>query len=477
MTDKEACSVNGVTRNKSCVSVTGEERYTGNQDCVVTCKEDNLRTLTVNSSFVNHAHFVSGLPQKKGVIPNYCHLSPEIKHVQGVSCVDQSSSVQNVTKVPTVVPNLPVGARLHQFWEKWAALGVSPKVLAVLSEGYTLPFRFRPNLTRSPTITSCYANPHRNSYLLEALHQLLDKNAVELVQNPQSLGFYNRLFLVPKPNTWWRPILDLSTLNIFLKTVIQNGDPGDLPPGRGVGNLHRLQERVLPYANKQPVQEVHAFSYPGRDLSIQSTTLWCFHSPYGVYNSGQGSKTTSNETGYKDPPVPRRLVRARSHQTCLQHTQTLVALCRELGWLVKEEKLDLEPKQVFNFVGYWFDLKEGRVRLTLERWQTLQTKIREIMASPVCPVRNLMSLIRLLTATEKQVHLGCLHMRPIQWHLKNNWRVPETMEKTIPIPKSLHPHLEWWLEESNVITGQPLHPLKHALQIFTDASKEGWVLT
>ena len=69
-----------------------------------------------------------------------------------------------------------------------------------------------------PTITSCYVNPHRNSYLLEALHQLLDKNAVELVQNPQSLGFYNRLFLVPKPNNWWRPILDLSILNNYLKT-------------------------------------------------------------------------------------------------------------------------------------------------------------------------------------------------------------------------------------------------------------------
>ena len=85
-----------------------------------------------------------------------------------------------------------------------------------------------------------------------------------------------------------------------------------------------------------------------------------------------------------------------------------------------------------------------------------------------------MSLIGLLTATEKQVHLGPLHMRPIQWHLKNNWRVPETMEKAIPIPKSLHPHLKWWLEESNVITGQSLHQLKHALQISTDASKEGW---
>ena len=44
----------------------------------------------------------------------------------------------------------------------------------------------------------------------------------------------------------------------------------------------------------------------------------------------------------------------------------------------------------------------------------------------------------------------------------------------IPVPRSLHPHLNWWLEESNVLPGQPLHPLKHALQIFTDASKEGW---
>ena len=32
------------------------------------------------------------------------------------------------------------------------------------------------------------------------------------------------------------------------------------------------------------------------------------------------------------------LVRATSHQTCLQHTQTLVALCRELGWLVNKKK-------------------------------------------------------------------------------------------------------------------------------------------
>ena len=65
-------------------------------------------------------------------------------------------------------------------------------------------------------------------------------------------------------------------------------------------------------------------------------------------------------------------------------------------------------------------------------------------------------------------------MRPIQWHLKKNWRVAESLEKVIPIPRSLHPHLQCWLAEDNVLTGQPLHPMQHTLQIFTDTSKEGW---
>ena len=168
------------------------------------------------------------------------------------------------------------------------------------------------------------------------------------------------------------------------------------------------------------------------------------------------------------------LVRARSHQTCLQHTQILVRMCQDLGWLVNLEKSELEPKQVFNFVGYQFDLRSGRVRPTPDRWQSLQGKIQTLLLLLACPVRQFMSLIGLLTATEKQVHLGRLHMRPIQWHLKNNWRVPESLEKVIPLPRSLHPHLQWWLKESNVLQGQPLHPIKHALQIFTDASKEGW---
>ena len=112
------------------------------------------------------------------------------------------------------------------------------------------------------------------------------------------------------------------------------------------------------------------------------------------------------------------LVIARSHQVCLRHTQTLVKMCQDLGWLVNLEKLELEPKQVFNFVSYQFDLRSGRVRPTPDHWQSLQEKLQSLLVLPACPVRQFMSQIGLLTATEKQVHLGRLHMRPIQWHLK-----------------------------------------------------------
>ena len=98
--------------------------------------------------------------------------------------------------------------------------GSSPKVVATLREGYTLPFRFRPNLTRSPTVLSNCHNPSKQAHLLEALYQLVNKNAIELIANQNSLGFYNWLFLVPKLNNRWRPVLDLSTLNTFLSTEL-----------------------------------------------------------------------------------------------------------------------------------------------------------------------------------------------------------------------------------------------------------------
>ena len=167
---------------------------------------------------VNPVHTVitQGLPQKKGIRP--VHGLKQIKLVKGVSCVDPCRSAPSVLNVPHVVTEISVGGRLQSFWQVWQRLDSNPRVVSLLRDSYSLPFRERPHLNCFPLIMSKYASPSKSKALVEALFSLRQKQVVERLVVKSSLAFYNHLFLVPKPNGKWRPILDLSKLNLFLTT-------------------------------------------------------------------------------------------------------------------------------------------------------------------------------------------------------------------------------------------------------------------
>ena len=92
---------------------------------------------------------------------------------------------------------------------------------------------------------------------------------------------------------------------------IQNGDTGNhqnIPPTRGVGHLSRLQGCLLPHSNTGTIQEIPKISCPGPDLPIQGVALWSVHSAHGVHCFSKRGETDGHTQGYKNPPVPRRLV-------------------------------------------------------------------------------------------------------------------------------------------------------------------------
>ena len=82
----------------------------------------------------------------------------------------------------------------------------------------------------------------------------------------------------------------------------------DFPPTRGVGYLDRFQGRLLPYTNTGTIQEISEISCPWSDIPVQSPTFWSVHSTLGVYCDSKRGETDGQPQGYKDPPVPRRLV-------------------------------------------------------------------------------------------------------------------------------------------------------------------------
>ena len=340
--------INSLINDNQCITLLQERLLT----------ENTSVPRTINSLNVN-CHVAPGHSQRKELSPGSagCYVIQEkLKYVKGASCVTQLSCAKPVTNVPIVVTNLPVGARLQNFWETWLDLGAGPKVVQILREGYTLPFWIRPKLTRSPTVTSCYVNPHRNSYLLEALHQLIDKHAVELVRNKTSLSFFNWLFLVPKPNKNWRPILDLSNLNFFLKAEKFKMETPEtirtsLQQGEWVTSID-FKDAYFHIPIQEQSRKYLRFHVQGQTYQFKALRFGLSTAPLEFTVVAKEVKLMAIHKGIRiHQYLDDWLVRARSHQACLQHTQDLVKICQELGWLVNLDKSELEPKQIFDFIA------------------------------------------------------------------------------------------------------------------------------
>ena len=294
--------VNSLINDNQCITLLQERLLTGSSSV----QEQTINFSNVNCHVANLAHTAPGHSQKKELSPGVadCYLVQEkLKYVKGASCVTQLPCVKPVTNAPSVVTNLPVGARLQNFWKTWLDLGAGPKVVQILREGYTLPFGSCQNSQGLLLSISCYVNPHRNSYRPECNRTSKKQNLSELFQptffSPQAK---------PKMETYSR-----SEQSEFFPQggEIQDGDTRnhqDIPPARGVGHLNRFQGRLLPHTNTGTVQEISEISCPGSDIPVQGPALWSVHSTLAVYCDSKGGETDGQSQGYKNPPVPRRLV-------------------------------------------------------------------------------------------------------------------------------------------------------------------------
>ena len=373
----------------------------------------------------------------------------------------------------------PIGGRLHSFRRDWLTNNCSDNVLNIITNGYVLPFISKPNLVRALLIQSGYKALQTELALTSCIQSLPSKNAIKRVENVKSLRFYSRLFLVPKLHQRWRPVIDLSRLNTFLlverfKMETPESIRASLIPGEWVSSID-LADAYLHIPIHSNSRKYIRFCH--RSQVFQFTTL-----PFGLATAPQVFTMIVKEVKLMALSRGIRLhqylddwlIRAQSQEEAEVNTQTVVVLTQSLGWIINQEKSKLKPTQVFSFMGYEYHLDSALVKPTQERWLKLQDLILQLKSKHVLTARCLMSLIGLFASTENTVPEGCLHMRPFQFHLKEHWRFPQSLDTLLPWTETISAHLDWWLNPTNMRKGSDLHPKDHSIQLFTDTSNKGW---
>ena len=106
-----------------------------------------------------------------------------------------------------------IGSCLSLQWCAWRERGAEPWVVEVLKEGYAIPFHMQPPLSPTSIVLDSYSPQSVKGRALEEEIQALRRKGAE-EPAPPTPGFYSRMFVVTKAMGGWRPIIDLSTLNL-----------------------------------------------------------------------------------------------------------------------------------------------------------------------------------------------------------------------------------------------------------------------
>ena len=367
---------------------------------------------------------------------------------------------------------------MQRYWQVWQHLHSHPRVVQILRYGYRILPQSNPPTTINPTILSGYSAPEKQRFLTDCVAEMLQKGAIYHLKVCTTLGFSSRLFLVPKPGKKWLPVIDLSVLNSFLQVptfkmetaeIIRNS----LTKGEWLVSID-LKDAYFHVPIHPASQHLLRFHVDNQTYQFKALPFGLATAPLEFTRIVQEVKLVLQSRGIRiHQYLDDWLLRANSRQQCLVQKE-LIRVVQSLGFVINFEKSELEPTQKIDFLGYQFDLVQGKVFPTEKKLKILEKAVQHMEVVSQTTPRLLMSLIGVLASLEKTIPMGRLHMRPFQWFLKTHWQYPQSLDLKIPVSNLLKSHLQWWKDPKNLKKGCPLHPQEHNTLIFTDASNQGW---
>lgn len=378
---------------------------------------------------------------------------------------------------PQVAPLSSVGS-LFRARDMWGRLVSNQFILRVVGSGFSLPLSSQPPLSALPLTFPPPRDPARWQALQDEVNSLVEKKAIYPLSQP-SPGFYSRLFTVPKKDGRFRPVLDLSTLNLYLRRCkFKMETPSSV----------RLAIRPNDWATSVDLQDAyfHILVAPGyRHLLrfVWEGTVFEFRAlPFGLSLAPLIFTKVVKELAalVRAQGVRLRqylddwLTLAQSRDQCLQHTRQVLDRTHALGFQIQWHKSDLVPAQQFCYLGMAFDTVRYTVSPSPDRILSLRRKILSIQACRAVPHRRLAELLGSMESVALLLPLARLHKRPLQRAVADRTSRPLDYTELVQIGPWFHEAVVQWLDPIWLNSSVPIQPRRPSLFLYTDASTRGW---
>jgi len=296
-----------------------------------------------------------------------------------------------------------------------------------MQEGLKISFTSPPPLAPSPKWIQVPRDPERAAALRAEVAALLQKQAIEVVNDATIPGFYSHLFVVPKPGGRWRPVIDLSVLNTFitaphfrmetarsLRQAVRRDEFAvslDLTDAYLHVPMNRATRRYLRFAIDGTVYSFRALPF-GLNLSP-----WVFTRIMDAVVATVRKLTSSEISNYLDVLQQENT----DPQALTRDLQLLLDRLLALGFIVNTAKSDLVPAKDFVHLGMHFQTDLGCVKITDKRREKLLLTVQALLAVQTTTPRQVAGVIGLCAAAAELVPLGRLHIRALQWALADLW--------------------------------------------------------
>lgn len=244
---------------------------------------------------------------------------------------------------------------MSAFRIEWASIGAPP---FILKDGYSLPFfRSQPQTLPRPSQYTVLTKPEQIKVVDEKVAALLVKQAIRRV-SPTTRGLVSRIFVVPKKDGGWRPIINLKWLNqtfldpphFRMDTVVDAAyllRPGDWATSIDLKDVYfhiSVNRRFRRFLRLRWRGLLYEYLVLPLGLCLAPLIFTLVTKPLQAFLHARGIRCVF----YLDDI----LILGSSREECMAHLTTALQLLAHVGFIVNHKKSSLVPAQHFRFLGF-----------------------------------------------------------------------------------------------------------------------------